>query len=96
MSSCNPEKIVLFSCPFVPAEWIAAHGLKPCRLIPSGNSRIERFNMGQGICPFTTAFLDESLSDPRADAVIVTTLCDQMRRAGERASGKPVFLLNLP
>jgi len=52
-----------------------------------------------GACPYARAFASEVCSDAAADAVVVTTLCDQMRRAAEliaRDCALPVFLMHVP
>ncbi len=84
-----------YSCSFIPCELIAASGLRPRRLRPSlppGQSA----GMTAGLCLYVEAFLAAA---GEADAVILSTLCDQMRRGGDLlpgASAKPFFLLNLP
>jgi benzoyl-CoA reductase/2-hydroxyglutaryl-CoA dehydratase subunit BcrC/BadD/HgdB len=89
---------VVYSCPFVPCEWIAAHGLRPQRISP--HSAAGSFAASsEGVCPYAGAFIDSACEAPSADAVVVTTICDQMRRGAEliaRRCGKPVFLLNVP
>jgi benzoyl-CoA reductase/2-hydroxyglutaryl-CoA dehydratase subunit BcrC/BadD/HgdB len=52
-----------------------------------------------GVCPYARAFIGQALSSPDVDAVVLTTTCDQMRRAAEwvtLAGGPPVFLMNVP
>lgn len=52
-----------------------------------------------GMCPYARAFVAEALSQPDREAVILTTTCDQMRRAAEwpaPAGGPPVFLMTVP
>jgi benzoyl-CoA reductase/2-hydroxyglutaryl-CoA dehydratase subunit BcrC/BadD/HgdB len=94
------RKRVLYSCPFVPAEWIAAHGLRPSRVMPRpALSDGASAAMGTGVCPYARAFLHETRREPPADAVILTTVCDQMRRVAEwvaRDMDRPVFLLHVP
>lgn len=93
-------KKVLYSCPFVPAEWIASHGLRPSRIMP----RLSREGhvlaaAGEGVCPYARAFLQCAGSQPGADAVVMTTTCDQMRRMEEMVSDScrlPVFLMHVP
>jgi benzoyl-CoA reductase/2-hydroxyglutaryl-CoA dehydratase subunit BcrC/BadD/HgdB len=90
-------KTIAYSCPFVPAEWIAAHGMRPSRILPRavGNGPLA----GAGVCPYVRAFVHEVCSAAVGDAIVLTTACDQMRRASEvveRHSGRPVFLLNVP
>jgi benzoyl-CoA reductase/2-hydroxyglutaryl-CoA dehydratase subunit BcrC/BadD/HgdB len=110
-------KALAYSSPFVPAEWIAAHGLRPMRLIPLRQSPPPRAGATwnrQGLCPFAQAFCEDVanacgtafqaqagkpvLPDDLAGAVLTTT-CDQMRRAAESLQaqvGFPVFLMNVP
>jgi benzoyl-CoA reductase/2-hydroxyglutaryl-CoA dehydratase subunit BcrC/BadD/HgdB len=91
-------KTVVYSCPFVPAEWIAAHGLKPSRILPQSAAPAPAGTTA-GLCPYARTFVHCAGSESGADAVIVTTLCDQMRRCAEliaRQCNKPVFLMNLP
>jgi len=85
---------VLYSSAFVPAEWVAAHGLRPSRIAPSA-ARVQ----AEGACPFARAFREAVLADREAAAAIFATTCDQMRRAPEilgRERDIPVFLLNVP
>jgi benzoyl-CoA reductase/2-hydroxyglutaryl-CoA dehydratase subunit BcrC/BadD/HgdB len=90
-------KRVVYTCPFIPAEWVRAHGIRPSRIMPgpipgSTGSR-------SGVCPYAWAFLQAALTDESADAVLSTTRCDQMRRLAEiaaRDADVPVFLMNVP
>ena len=93
-------KKVAHSCPFVPAEWIAAHGLQPCRIMPHciGTDPLP-LGPTEGVCPYAGAFIRHVLSDGQYGAVIFTTTCDQMRRGAElvsRSSDTPCFLMNIP
>lgn len=88
---------IVYSCPFVPAEWIAAHGLRPSRILP-GSAGGSPF-ASEGVCPYASAFAHAACAETAADAIVFTTLCDQMRRMSERAvsdDGPPVFLMNVP
>ena len=89
---------IIYSCPFVPAEWIAAHALCPSRHLPGlGPSR--SVASPAGFCPYAWSFLLAAGEAPARDAIVFTTVCDQMRRASERTvreSGAPVFVLNVP
>lgn len=89
---------VYYCCPFVPAEWIAAHGFEAARLFPrsgAGNGDAA----SAGLCTYTAAVFDEAEAIGNREGLILTTLCDQMRRAadilktGERSS---LFLMNVP
>jgi len=90
-------KTVAYSCAFVPCEWIAAHGLRPWRVCPPAAAG-SFLGAAEGICPYARAFI-AAAGDPAFDAVVVTTLCDQMRRGSElirRGGDRPVFLMNVP
>ncbi len=93
------EKTIAYTCPYVPGEWIAAHGLRPRRLIPlpvEGASVIPRL---EGLCPYARAFINDVAASRDVDGVIVTTMCDQMRRVFDllvRRVDVPAFLLNVP
>lgn len=85
-----------YCSPFVPPEWIAAHGLAP-RWLPS-TARGLAAPPGRGLCPFA-AMMAETACRGAADAVVLTTTCDQMRRIAEVAAREapcPVFLMNVP
>ncbi len=93
------EKTIAYTCPYVPGEWIAAHGLRPRRLIPlpvEGASTIPRM---EGLCPYARAFVNDVAASEDVSGVIVTTMCDQMRRVFDllvRRVDRPAFLLNVP
>lgn len=87
---------IVYSCPLVPAEWIEAHGLTPLRVAP--NCSDASVAPAPGMCPYARAFAAYAVSCD-ADAVVVTTACDQMRRAADvisRNCRKPLFLMNVP
>lgn len=83
-------KTVAYTSPFVPAEWIAAHGFRPSRLRPG---RAAGPLPAAGACPFAEAFEAEAGGD--FAAVVFATTCDQMRRASEGPAAR-LFLLNVP
>jgi benzoyl-CoA reductase/2-hydroxyglutaryl-CoA dehydratase subunit BcrC/BadD/HgdB len=89
-------KAVGYSSPFVPAEWIAAHGLLPQRLRLRPTEKLTR-----GVCPYAGALLDAALgpASHAVSALVLTTACDQMRYAAamlEQRGTHPIFLLNVP
>jgi benzoyl-CoA reductase/2-hydroxyglutaryl-CoA dehydratase subunit BcrC/BadD/HgdB len=91
-------KTVVYTCPYVPAEWIAAHGLRPRRLIPVPTDGVSVAPRAEGLCPYARAFVNDAASEG-AGGIVVTTLCDQMRRAYDllvRGIDTPAFLLNVP
>lgn len=92
-------KTVTYSCPFVPAEWIAAHGMRPSRIMPRTSRHTHLFGAAEGVCPYAAGFANEVSSDAGGDAAVFTTACDQMRRASElvdRVRPGQVFLMNVP
>ncbi len=92
-------KQVVYSCPYIPAEWIAAHGFQPCRVLPNASSAGQHAGVETGICPYVPALLGELKEAGDAAATILTTTCDQMRRAPDLLSDdypSPVFLMHVP
>ena len=90
-------KTLIYSCPFVPGEWVAAHGMRPRRILP--RRRTPSIGVASGVCPYAHAFVNEVLSERDAVAVVITTVCDQMRRASDviaQDCNLPVFLMNVP
>ena len=92
-------KIILYQCPFVPAEWIFAHGFHPMRIVPSRRIPTGSPLIKEGICSFVTAFINHLCAENSVQGIIITTSCDQMRRAAElipELFKKPLFLMNVP
>ncbi|MHC4535838.1 MAG: 2-hydroxyacyl-CoA dehydratase [Planctomycetota bacterium] len=92
-------KTIIYTCPYVPVEWIAAHGLRPNRVIPDAAGTTGPLARVEGVCPFVQGFINEVLTDKQAGGVVITTLCDQMRRAYDilvRRCDVPLFLMNVP
>ncbi len=92
-------KTIAYCSPFVPAEWIAAHGLRPHWLRLGTASGRPLIAVTRGICPYAGALIDKALSGIEADALVLTTICDQMRYAAavlESRGSCPIFLLNIP
>ena len=92
-------KTVIYTCPYVPAEWIAAHGLHASRLLLNYVDSASMFIRTEGVCPFVRSFIDEVMNNKEVEGVIVTTVCDQMRRAFDilvRKCELPAFLMNVP
>jgi len=92
-------KTVLYTCPFVPPEWIAAHRLRPRRVLPTGRRAANDPGAAPGVCPAADASIQAAMAHPDAAAVVVTTLCDQRRRLAEmadRQSDRPLFRMNVP
>ena len=95
-------KTIIYTCPYVPAEWIAAHGLRPSRVMPVALCSTGPLAWTEGLCPYVHSFINEVITGPpHADTcgVIITTICDQMRRAFDilvRRCNLPAFLMNVP
>lgn len=54
---------ILYSSPFVPPEWIAAHGCTPVRLTPSlGGEDGQARATQEGVCPYAQGFAQEALA----------------------------------
>lgn len=52
----------------------------------------------EGVCPFVQRFINEALTNQQACGVIMTTVCDQMRRGFDIVckGNTPAFLMNVP
>lgn len=90
---------VLYTSPYVPAEWVTAHGLEPVRVTPTRASRAPAALDRQGVCPFVRSFIANALACSGSAAIVMATVCDQMRRAFDvvtRVGDMPAFLLNVP
>ena len=100
--------MIAYSSPFIPVEWIAAHRLRPHWLRPRSASNRPMLAVTRGICPYSGALLDTLFSEAdnsepgpfsACSALVLTTICDQMRYAAALAESGgrcPVFLLNVP
>jgi benzoyl-CoA reductase/2-hydroxyglutaryl-CoA dehydratase subunit BcrC/BadD/HgdB len=86
---------IFCSSPWVPVEWIQAHGLEPRGVwsLASGSGG----SVPEGVCAFAQQCVDFTHNQPDA-AFIFTTACDQMRRAADTVAGRHprLFLFNLP
>jgi len=87
---------VAYSSPFVPPELVAACGGEPRRVVPSPGAAARSGMPVTGVCPFARAFVGEMRSACDIDAVVLTTTCDQMRRAAEHLGDVPTFLMDVP
>lgn len=89
---------VFYSSPWVPAEWIEAHGLQPCGVWFAEDLGRGALPLSAGVCAFSEAVL--RFAETHHDsAVIFTTACDQMRRSFDTFAGSQpahAFLFNLP
>jgi 2-hydroxyglutaryl-CoA dehydratase, D-component len=89
---------VFFTSPWVPTEWIKAHGLEPRGIWLARDFACEPLPLAAGVCAFANAVV--RLAERQAgSAVIFTTHCDQLRRGFDtvaEAAATRVFLFNLP
>jgi benzoyl-CoA reductase/2-hydroxyglutaryl-CoA dehydratase subunit BcrC/BadD/HgdB len=92
-------RAVYYTCPFIPAELIAAHGFIPRRVAPPASPQTAEMGNLPGLCPFARAFANFAIGRDDAAAVVVSSACDQMRRLPdlmESACSAPIFTLDLP
>ncbi len=92
-------KTIIYTCPYIPAEWIAAHSLRPSRVIPVAADARGPLGRAEGVCPYVQGFINEAITNKQASGVVITTVCDQMRRAFDiliRRCDVPAFLMNVP
>ncbi len=91
-------KIAYFS-PFVPPEWIAAHRMRPVWLPGVLPAFPQSASSRRGVCRCAEVLVDHALECTGAAAIVLTTICDQMRYAAAYlgdSSQLPVFLFNVP
>jgi benzoyl-CoA reductase/2-hydroxyglutaryl-CoA dehydratase subunit BcrC/BadD/HgdB len=89
---------VFFTSPWVPAEWIKAHGLEPRGIWFAPQFAFDSLPLSAGLCAFAHAAVRLAEKE-RESAVIFTTHCDQLRRGFDAVASPalaPVFLFNLP
>jgi benzoyl-CoA reductase/2-hydroxyglutaryl-CoA dehydratase subunit BcrC/BadD/HgdB len=91
-----PGTEVFLASPWVPAEWVRAHGLVPRGWYAAGH--LEVTPLAAGVCAFAQSALRCAEVHPQG-AFVFTTTCDQLRRAFDvRAGGgrERRFLFNVP
>ncbi len=89
---------VFYASPWIPAEWIKAHGLEPRGVWLAPEAAANPLPLGAGVCAFAQSVLRLAESQPEA-AVVLPSHCDQLRRGFDAlvSSGRQrVFLFNLP
>jgi benzoyl-CoA reductase/2-hydroxyglutaryl-CoA dehydratase subunit BcrC/BadD/HgdB len=89
---------VFLTSPWIPAEWIRAHGLTPRGIWSAESFPHGAWPLSAGVCAFAEAAV--RFGEARTDsAVIFSTACDQMRRGFDTAmlhGQRRAFLFNLP
>jgi benzoyl-CoA reductase/2-hydroxyglutaryl-CoA dehydratase subunit BcrC/BadD/HgdB len=89
---------VYYSSPWIPAEWIKAHGFEPRGVWYAPDFGRGAPPLSAGVCAFSEAVLRLAEAHHES-AMIFTTTCDQMRRGFDAlaaASGGRGFLFNIP
>jgi benzoyl-CoA reductase/2-hydroxyglutaryl-CoA dehydratase subunit BcrC/BadD/HgdB len=89
---------VFLTSPWIPPEWIRAHGLQPRGIWSDENFQHGACPLSAGVCSFAEAALRFAEARPDS-AVIFSTACDQMRRGFDAAilhGQRRAFLFNLP
>ncbi len=92
-------KEILYTSLYVPSVWINVHGFFASRVVPACTQNRPSALDGQGVCPFVRSFVAEVLAATNAAGIVMTTVCDQMRRTFEivtQESHIPAFLMNVP
>ncbi len=82
----------------MPAEWIAAHGFSPSRIL-LGALGHKPTDSTKGVCPFVSRFVQEIEQTDKSALFVLTTECDNMRRGSEylkEEQSKRTFLMNIP
>ena len=90
---------IVYTCPYVPIEWVRAHGLEVMRLMLKCSGREGAVSEREGMCPFAAALAEEAIKNKEEWAIVVTTGCDQMRRIFDliyAEFGSACFLMNVP
>ncbi len=89
---------IFLTSPWIPAEWIRAHGLQPRGIWATGNFLRGDWPLAAGVCALAEAAV--RFAEARTDStVIFSTGCDQMRRGFDTAlfrGKRGAFLFNLP
>src|ERR1039458_7583246 len=72
--------------PWVPVEWIKAHGIEPRGLWYSDELNLGVTRASAGTCAFAQAVVRFAETHPEK-AVLLTTHCDQLRRGFDTFAG---------
>lgn len=91
------QNVVCYASSFVPPEWIAAHGLRPWRLLSGddpGEGGPVNGHEREGLCAYAA-----DIAARAGDRVMIfATTCDQMRRLADRPTleNEKTFLMHIP
>jgi 2-hydroxyglutaryl-CoA dehydratase, D-component len=82
---------VFCTSPWVPPEWIRAHGLEPRGVWLARDFACEPLSLAAGVCAFANAAVRLAERQSQS-AVIFTTHCDQLRRGFDTVAAPPTNL----
>jgi len=89
---------VHLTSPWIPAEWVRAHGLEARGIWFADKFRQDTPPLAGGVCAFAESVVRFAETQPDS-AVVLTTACDQLQRGFDAAAFRGsarVFLFNLP
>jgi hypothetical protein len=89
---------VFLTSPWIPGEWVRAHGLESCGVWSEPEYRRGTMALSAGVCAFAEAAVRFAEAQPDS-AVVFATSCDQLRRGFDAAMYRGqsrAFLFNLP
>jgi hypothetical protein len=89
---------VFLASPWLPAEWIAAHGMQPYGIWFLPEFGTVAPPCGAGLCGFAHS-MQQLAGNDRDSLFVFPSHCDQLRRAYDAAAamiGSQIFLFNLP
>ncbi len=89
---------VFLTSPWIPPEWVKAHGLEPRAITFAPGYGSDGFPLGAGICAFSQEAV-RFAEQQTGSLIVFTTHCDQLRRTFDSlaAGAQPhAFLFNLP
>jgi benzoyl-CoA reductase/2-hydroxyglutaryl-CoA dehydratase subunit BcrC/BadD/HgdB len=91
---------LLLTSPWIPPEWIKAHGLEPRGIwaLPDTARRGQGIALGAGVCAFADS-VTRCAEDASGAAVVYSSHCDQLRRGYDTVAARNAprhFLFNLP
>jgi benzoyl-CoA reductase/2-hydroxyglutaryl-CoA dehydratase subunit BcrC/BadD/HgdB len=92
-------RTVACSSPFIPPEWIVAHGFQPAWAPLGRATEHASAGVNRGLCAYAESLLDAATADGAMSALVMATTCDQVRHVAALAEARgrlPLFLLNAP
>ena len=72
---------IIYTCPYVPGEWIAAHGLAPVRVMPRHLSDHEGLGRVEGLCALEGRIIADYIGETLGMSVLeieVPSVSDSM------------------